>query len=161
MLALFALIPARVYEYAAIILVCALAFAGYTHHERSIEHAKDLQAAAAAVTKANAVVQKDDATAATEESTNATVYERAVSIPAIGDLGIDCVRHAAPARSVPLPTTDTGAAPGSGNQVADSGIGPAYDPTGAALTRGVDADAQIIYLQGRIRELEQQMNDAP
>jgi len=157
--AFLALIPTKDWIYCAVLLALIGAFGAYTIHERHEGAAKIEAAAAKAVTKANGEVAKDNAVAATTESQNATVYERAISIPAIGDIGIVCQR-AAP-RSISLPAARAGSAPGIREQPADGTVGPQYDPTGAALTRAHDADAQIIYLQGRIHELEAQMNGAP
>jgi len=128
-------------------------------HERNIEHAKDKAVDARAVSHDNAVVAKDDAAAATQESTNAIIYEKAVAVPAVGDIGIVCKRTAP--RSIPLSAPDSQQRADARDRAADSTVGPQYDPTGAALTRARLADDQIIYLQGRIAELEKQMNDAP
>jgi hypothetical protein len=161
MTALLALIPSRAYLYGAIVIVLALAFGGYTIHERNVEHAKDVAAASKIVAKDNAAVAADDAHAQTTETQIALIYKQAVSIPAVADIGLVCQR---PARSVPLPAAGAVATAPTGNGQADSGSGHAegtYDPSGYILTRSHEADAQIIYLQGRIAELEKQMNDAP
>jgi len=158
MTALLALIPSRAYLYGGIVLVLALAFGGYTIHERSVQHAKDVAAAAKVVAKDNAAVAADDAHAQTTEAQIALIYKQAVSIPSVGDIGLVCQR---PARSVPLPAAGTVAAISTGNGQADSGSGHAFDPSGPILTRAAAADAQIRYLQGRIAELEKQMNDSP
>ena len=128
-------------------------------HERNIEHAKDATVDARAVTHANTAVAKDDATAATEESHNAIIYEKAVAVPAVGDIGVLCQRTAR--GRVPLSAPDAGKTASAGNAAADSTVGPGKDISGAILTRAHDAVAQILYLQGRIAELEKQMNDAP
>lgn len=159
MTALLALIPSRAYEYGAIILVLSIAFGGYTLHERNVQHAKDVAAAAKVVAKDNALVAADDSHALTTETQNALIYKQVVSIPAVADIGLVC-QHAAP-RSVSLPAADAVATTAVGNDTAVSRVGPAFDPTGAALTRGHDADAEIAYLQRRVAELEKQMNDAP
>jgi hypothetical protein len=158
MTALLALIPSRAYLYGAIVLVLALAFGGYTIHERGVQHAKDIAAETKAVTKANVVVAADDAHAQTTETQNAIIYRQAVAIPAIADIGLVC-QHAA--RSVPLPAAGAVTATPARDSQADSGSGHAADPSGAILTRARDADAQISYLQGRVAELEKQMRDAP
>ena len=159
MTALLALIPSRAYEYAAVAFVCALLFGGYTLHERNIQHAKDIAAAAKVVAKENAIVAADDSHALTTENQNALIYKQVVRIPAVADIGVVCQRTAP--RSVSLPAADAVATTAVGNDTAVSRVGPTFDPTGAALTRGHDADAEIVYLQGRVAELEKQMNDAP
>ena len=158
MTALLALIPSRVYEYGAIILVLSLAFGGYTLHERSVQHKKDVAAADAAVKKDNAIVAADDSRAQATETQSAIIYKQVVSIPSVDDIGVVCQRAA---RSVPLPAPGPVATAAVGNDAPERGIGPTYDPTGAALTRGKEADAEIAYLQRRVAELEKQMNDAP
>ena len=159
MTALLALIPSRAYEYGAIILVLSIAFGGYTLHERYVQHAKDVAAAAKVVAKDNALVAADDSHALTTENQNALIYKQVVRIPAVADIGLVC-QHAAP-RSVSLPAADAVATAAVGSNAAERGVGPTFDPTGAALTRGHDADAEISYLQRRVAELEKQMNDAP
>jgi len=159
MTALLALIPSRAYEYGAIILVLSIAFGGYTLHERNVQRAKDVAAAAKVVAKDNALVAADDSHALTTETQNALIYKQVVSIPAVADIGVVCQRTAP--RSVSLPEADAVATTAVGNDTAVSRVGPTFDPTGAALTRGHDADAEIVYLQGRVAELEKQMNDAP
>jgi hypothetical protein len=93
-----------------------------------------------------------------QETQSAEVYKQVVSIPDVGDIGVVCVRHAPASSKLPAPTG--GPVPGV-TVATDSGSGLAYDPTGAALTRGRDADAQITKLQARISELETMMKDAP
>lgn len=158
MTALLALIPARIWLYLGLAAVFAGAFGWYTVHERHIEHVKDIAAATAVVNKDNAIVAADDASAKTSEAQNVLIYKQAVSIPAVADIGIVCQR--APG-SIPLPAADSVTSAAAGNATADGGKGPSFDPTGAALTRARNADAQIVYLQRRVAELEKQMNEAP
>jgi hypothetical protein len=157
--ALLKLVPLKDWVYVAIIAALLGAFGWYTIHERDIQKAKDMAAAARAVAAANKKIQAVDATAQQTESSNAVTYKQAVAIPPIGDIGLVCERTA---RNIPLPKTNGVTAAAAGNQSADSGSGPAsFDPSGAILTRARDADAQIAYLQSRVKELEQQMNSAP
>jgi hypothetical protein len=149
------------YLYLGAILILVSAFGWYTVHERNIEHAKDVAAAAVAVRKDNALVATDESTAKTSEYQSAIIYKQAVSIPAVADLGVSCVRNRPAAGSVSLPTANAGTATPVGNATPNSAGGLTFDPTGGALTRGRDADAQIAYLQRRIVEIEKQMNDAP
>lgn len=149
----------RIYAYGALALVLSLLLGGYTLHERHVQHAKDVAAAAKIVKKDNAIVAADNSRAQITETQNVLIYKQAVSIPAVADIGVVCQRTAA--RSVPLSATDPIATAPVRDDAANRGSGPTYDPTGAALTRGSSADAQIAYLQRRIAELEKQMNDAP
>ncbi len=130
----------------------------YTVHERNVEHAKDISAAAKVVAKDNKIVAAGTATAQATETQNALIFKQAVAIPPVGDLGIVCQR---PARSVSLSPPSPRPAPGAGEHPADGGEGPAFDPSGALLTRAREADAEIAYLQGRVHELEAQMAAAP
>jgi|HubBroStandDraft_1064217.scaffolds.fasta_scaffold179061_2 hypothetical protein len=159
MTALLALIPSRVYEYGAIILALSLAFGGYTLHERNLQHAKDIAAAAKVVTKDNAIVAADDSHAQTSETQSALIFKQVVSIPAVADIGVVCQRTAP--GSVSLPKADAVATTAVGDNAPERGVGPTFDPTGALLTRAALADAEIGYLQRRVAELEKQMNDAP
>lgn len=145
-------------KYVLIGLALAAFLGLYTLHERNVEHAKDISAAAKVVAKDNKIVAAGTATAQATETQNALIFKQAVAIPPVGDLGIVCKR--AP-RGVPLPPAGAVPAPRAGEHPVDGGEGPAFDPSGALLTRAREADAEIAYLQGRIHELEKQMNDAP
>lgn len=127
---------------------------GFIYHkgEARIE-AKDTKVAVAAEHKVTAV----QTTALSTETQNVVIYKQAVAIPAVPDIGLVC--HA-PARD-PLPAPVAVAGTSAGEQPADSGDGPSFDPSGAAETRGALADAQITYLQNRVHELETEMNAAP
>ena len=150
---LLKLIPLKGWLYAAI----ALALLAFGLHYRSLE--RQLEASKVVAQQATVVVKKDEAQAVTQEVQNANVYTQTVSVPAIPDIGIKCVRDT-PSRS-PLPPTHalTSTLPRVDAPV--SGEGPHYDPSGAALTRARQADAQITYLQARIKELEDEMDNAP
>ena len=124
----------------------------YRHGEQHIQ-AQDVKIAAIDQKKVTAV----ETAATSTESQNALIWKQAVSIPPVPDIGIVCRK----ASGSVLPPADAGKGAAASNATADSGVGPPYDPSGAALTRGHKADAQIIYLQGRIRELESEMNGAP
>ena len=145
-------------KYVLIGLALAAFLGLYTLHERNIQHAKDVAAAAKIVAKDNSIVVADTAAAQATETQNALIFKQAVAIPPVGDLGIVCKR--AP-RSVPLPPAGAVPAPRAGEHPLDSGEGPAFDPSGGVLTRAALADAEIAYLQARVHELEKQMNDAP
>ena len=152
MLALLKLIPFKDYLWAALLLVVGC----FALHYRSMEH--QIQQTAVVAKAAQADVKKVDAQAQTTETQNAIIYEKAVAIPAIADIGLSCVRHTSGGQ-VPPAVAVQGAS--SGDHAADSEQGPPYDPSGSVLTRGAQADAEIAYLQARIAELEKQMNNAP
>lgn len=152
MLALLKLIPWKDVAYLAVIL----GLVGWLYHkgEAHVE-AQDKKVAIAAQTQVNRV-----ATAAqTTESQSAIIYKQAVVIPAVGDIGVECVRQ--PASSSQVPATAARATTAASQPAAVSGEGRSFDPSGALLTRAREADAQITYLQARIRELEAEMNGAP
>lgn len=151
--------PIKLYSYLAVALLLAGLFGGYTLHERNVQHTKDVAAAAKIVKKANAIVAADESHAQTTETQSVLIYKQAVSIPAVADIGIVCQRTAP--HSVPLPAADTVKSAPVRDDAANRGSGPSYDPTGAALTRAHEADAEIAYLQRRVAELEKQMRDAP
>jgi len=152
MIALLKLIPIKDYLWAALLIVVGCFALHYKHLEHEVQQVKVVGKAA------EADVKKVDAVAQTTETQNAIIYEKAVAIPAIADIGLSCVRHTGGSQ-VPAADPQQGAA--ARDRSADSPEGPPYDPSGAVLTRGADADAQIAYLQARIKELETQMNGAP
>lgn len=158
-MALLSLIPFKDWVYGAIIASLLVAFGVYTHHERVLGEQKivaiDAKAAAAAEAKVKAATDAAQLT----EIHNAVVYKQIISSPLVADTGLVCKRAAAPGSTVPPAGSGSGAAAGS--PVADSGSGSAFDPSGAILTRGRDADAQISYLQNRVKELEGQMEHGP
>lgn len=149
--ALLKLIPFRDYVYGAIIATL-LVFVGICKHDHTVvKEVKQVGATAAAV------VKTDDATAEKTETQSALIYKQIIRIPDVPDIGLVC-RHAS---SSPLPASSPVAGASTGDKPADGGSGPGYDPSGAALARGKAADAQITYLQRRVKELEDQMNKAP
>ena len=147
---LLKLIPLKGWLYAAI----ALALLAFGLHYRSLE--RQLEASKVVAQQATAVVKKDEAQAVTQEVQNANVYTQTVSVPAIPDIGIKCVRDT-PSRS-PLPPAHalTSTLPRVDAPV--SGEGPHYDPSGAALTVGRDDDALIKALQDQVNDLVSRMN---
>jgi len=152
MTALLSLISPRVVFY-GILASLLLAFGiHYKHLENEV------QRTAVVAKAAQDDVKKVDATAQSTETQSVLLY-KAVLIPAVGDIGISCVRHTT--GGSPLPATNTIAGTPVGSTTPNSAVGPEYDPTGAALTRAKAADAQIAYLQRRVKELETQMNGAP
>jgi len=151
MLALLKLIPLKDYIYGAII-VTLLVLVGICKHDHAV--VKEVKQVGNAAVK---VVKADDVTAEKTETQSALIYKQIVRIPDVSDLGIVCSN---PGRST-LPAASTQPGAGAGEQPTDGGARPKYDPSGAALTRGAQADAQIAYLQRRVHELEAQMNAAP
>lgn len=151
MLALLKLTPLRDYVY-AVIIATLLVFVGICKHDHTV--VKEVKQIGAAAEK---VVKADDVTAEKTETQSALIYKEIVRIPDVPDIGIVC-QHAG-SGTLPAPVAVAGAA--AGDKPADSGVGPSYDPSGAALTRAHAADAQIEYLQRRVKELETQMNSAP
>jgi cell division protein FtsB len=155
MLALLKLVPIRDYFYGVVILAL-LALLAYVYRHGEI-HVEKLDAKVAAVAEKKSAVSEVSAKA--QENTNAIIYKQAVSVPAVGDLGVECVRHTS--GSGVVPASITGAAASAGVATVNSGSGHTFDPSGAILTRAHDADAQIAYLQARVKELEAEMNSAP
>jgi hypothetical protein len=151
MLALLKLIPFRDYIYGAIIATLLVLIGICKHDHTVVQEIKQVGAAAEKVVKA------DDAVAEKTETQSALIYKEIVRIPDVPDVGIVCRDTGSGA--LPAPSTVAGAV--AGEQPPDRGVGPEYDPSGAALTRARAADAQIAYLQRRVHELEAQMNAAP
>lgn len=135
----------------------ALAYGGFWVYSRGEDHVKAVDAKLAAIDQKKVVAV--ETAAQTTESHNADVYKQTVTAPPAASLGIRCVREPARTVSLPAPLAGTGAPASDSNT--DGGVGPPYDPSGAALTRAHQADAQIIYLQARIRELETEMQGSP
>ena len=144
-------------EILLIIVLIALTCGGiylYRHGEQHIE-TQDAKLAALAQAKVATV----ETTAKDTESQSAIIYKQAVIIPAVGDIGDECVRKPSSSSVVPAASGGTGAATSQPSAVGGGGL--TFDPSGAILTRAREADAQIVYLQARIRELEAEMNGAP
>jgi hypothetical protein len=135
--------------------IVIVALGVFLWHYHSLQNAVDTAKVVAA--SAKQVVQVDQSAAKSTETQNALIYKQAIAIPAIADLGLVCQR--ASGSQVPAPNP-VAAAP-IGERPADGPVGPPYDPSGAVESRGRAADAQIIYLQTRVHELETEMNNAP
>lgn len=156
--ALLASIGIKDYVYGALIVAIIAAFAFYTHHEREIGIDEALAPVSVLANKAATTVAVGTAVAKITEKDNAHAYTAATAAPAPASLGIVC--HSA-ARSGDVPQAVAVAAPGAGNGAVDGGSSAAYDPSGAALKLGADTDAQVTYLQARVKELEDQMTASP
>ena len=159
MTALLALIPLKDWIYCGIIAALLVGFGVYTHHERVIGADEALAPVAVLAQKATLQVAVGTANAAATEKDNGKNFTAAVAAPAPAPVGIVC-RHEA-AGSGQLPEAGPSVTAAAGQPAADSGGGPAFDPSGAILQRAHDADAQITYLQARVVELETQMEASP
>lgn len=157
MLALFGLIPLKDWLYAGIIAALLGGFAYYTHHERSVGEAREVAAVAKVSAVAEAKVTAANTVAQTMETQDAKTFDETVAAPAVRDLGIVCHRTG----SDHVPQAAPLAAPGVGEQPTNGAVGSTFDPSGPLLERARVADAQIVYLQGRVHELESQMETSP
>ena len=159
MLALLKLIPFKDWVYGSIIVALLAGFGWYTHHERQVGATK-LQAAVTQVAdRAEAAVVAANTVAKTAETQNAKVYTQVVVTPVPRPLGIVCHRTGPGSNPVPQAHAVAGAA--VGKPAADRGAEASYDPSGPALAVGRQADAEIAYLQARVKELETQMEKSP
>jgi hypothetical protein len=146
--------PIRAYLVGAAAVALAGGFLWYTIHERNIEHAKDVAVAAKVVAK---VTKKDKATedaANTEIQHDVVIFKQAISVPAVGDIGVVCE----PARNNPVPGAAAGN--GAGQPAANGGAGNLYDPSGGLLTIGRRYDAWIRELQAENAALRKELVDA-
>lgn len=157
--ALLALIPIKDWIYGSIIVGLLAGFGIWIHkHDTKIVD-EALAPVAVLAQKAQIQVAVGTAVAQSTETANAKSYDETVAAPAPADLGLVC--HSEAASSGIVSQTGTGTEAAVGEQTADSGNGSAFDPSGAILQRAAEADAQIMYLQGRVTELENQMKASP
>ena len=158
MLALLKLIPLKDYLWAALVAGLLVWFNVHNHNERAAGAQEALAPVAVLAQKVKTEVAVGTAVAQTTESSNAQKYKAAVAAPAPRYLGIVCHRDTG---SSAVPEANPGVTTPAGIPADDSGGGPGYDPSPAALERAAQADAQITYLQGRVKELEAQMEASP
>lgn len=158
MLALLKLIPGKVYLYAGIAIAVLVWFNIHNANERKEGADNALAPVAVLAQKAQIQVAAADATAQTTETFDGKQYAETISGPAPAALGIVCHRYTG---SSDVPEAVGVVATRIGSPAVDGGSGPGYDPSGAALERARQADAEITYLQGRVHELETQMVNAP
>ena len=158
MLALLKLIPGKVYLYAALAAAVLAWYGVHNYNERAAGAATALEPVKVLAQKAQIQVAKADAAAQTTETDNAQKYTTAIAAPAPKSTGIVCHRDTG---SSDVPEAVAVTATRIGSPAPDSGGGSSYDPSGPALERARQADAEITYLQGRIHELEQQMVNSP
>lgn len=154
--ALLAAIPLKDYVYGAIIIALLTAFGVYTHHERVVGADEALAPVAVIAHKAQVAVAVGTAVATATEKDNAKDYDQRAAHTA-APIGIVCYNPSSSA----VPEADTVVAPGVGDLTADTGEGQHFDPSGAVLDNDGKAEAQIIYLQGRVAELKAQMENSP
>lgn len=151
--------PYKAYLWAAVAaaLICAAGWAVY--HERHIGVKEEVAVVQKASAKQEVIEQKAAATAAVSETKASTLYEETNRAPAPAELPIECVRHSPSAVPVQDPGTASGAA-AVDQPATNSGDGPEFNPSGPLLERAKQADAQIIYLQARVKLLEKLIADA-
>ena len=156
MFAFLKLIPLKDYLYGAAILALLVAFGAFTLHERQVGmnkiEAADAKVAAAAIARDKAV----EAAAQSASNNIGLIYEKAVAIPPVASLGVVC--HA-PSGGV-VPKTPQGGSGTSGAAPVVGG-GPAFDPSGPALTVGRNDDALILALQNEVKTLMTEMAGSP
>lgn len=156
---ILSLIPFKDWLYGGVIVGLLAVGGWYTVHERHIGAAHEAAAVTKVAVAAEAKVTAANTAAQTSETKYAKLYDQTVANLAVPSVGLVC--HRTGGNGNTLPATGTGVTPGAGQPASDSGAGPAWDPSGALLTRAALADAQISYLQSRIHELETQMENAP
>jgi hypothetical protein len=147
--------PIKGYLAAAGLVAVLGAFGWYTYHERSVEHAKDIAAeqrvALVAQAKDAKIEQLEEASLTPIENT----YHAKIDAAPVADSGIVCHNTVRPG-AVPSSASNRPGALSAPN----STEGPTYDPSGAVDTRGRDADAEIVALQGVVKTLVTAMNAA-
>lgn len=158
-LALFKLIPGKVYLYAGIVVAVLVWFHVHNVNERNAGADAALEPVKVLAQKAQIQVATGTAVAQTTETDNGKAYLEAVASPPPAPLRIVCYNPRASSSELPEAVAVT--ATRLGGSTPNSGDGPGYDPSGAALERARKADAEIKYLQGRVHELETQMVNSP
>ena len=152
---LLSFLPVSIKEYAyAAIAAALLAFGVYERAHLINEGEQKIEAADAKVAAAAKIHDADvTALAQSKSTTIGEIYEKAVRVPAVADLGVVC--HAPDSGSVP---EAAGSIPSSAGAALVVGGGPAFDPTGPALTIGREDDAMILALQNQVQVLMDAMN---
>ena len=147
----------RGYFYAALTVGLLLGGVTLCHHVENVGVKKEATKVEKVGVAAEVKVAVVDATAQSTETQSAIIYKQAVLIPDVGDIGLVC-KHTG---SSPLPAAVSVPGAPVREPVPDSSVGPTFDPSGPLLTRAAQADAQIAYLQRRVKELETQMENSP
>lgn len=148
-----ALNPIERYVWGAALAI-VIGFGIYEHHHLIVEGEQKIEQAEAA--HAKIVAAKDQQIQAAEQlaaSKVGEVYEKAVSIPAVGDIGLVCKSPAAASNH----STSADVGPKDVATVA-SRTDDVFDPSGALLTDSRDADAQIAALIANVDILQDYIN---
>jgi hypothetical protein len=147
-------------------LVILISFGVYEREHLIHEGEQKIEVAEA--THAKVVAQKDSQIQAAEQKAAdqaGIIYEKAIAIPPVDDVGLKCVRNAAtPAPPVPSSApADPGASSAQSSGGTNSPNTGTFDPSGALLTLGRNADAEISALQQEnaiLRDLIEKANEA-
>ncbi len=150
-------LPLKDIIYCGIIAGLLGAFGWYTIHERDIGAQHVVAKMAVVAHRTEVQLHTVTVTAQKEETQNANAYDRAIAHSRRRNLGIECVRNGASPHGGDVPGAPAVAEAGVGKHQADVREAAPYDPSGAALQLAAQADAQVIYLQARVHELEQDM----
>ena len=150
--AILALLPSKDWFYGAIIATAIGGFTWYTIHERDAGEA----AVRAADQRTAMVAQAKDlaieAAANTQSSSTSLIYEKAVAIPAVADLGIVC--NSPGGSAMPKAAGDQPKDP----DPAVVGSVRSFDPSGDILTLLRNDDAQINALIDTVNTLVFEMH---
>jgi hypothetical protein len=142
-----AIAPFKGYIYGAVIALLISGFVGYTLHERSVQHEKDVNAQLQeiqVVAKKNILIEQTaDAVVAKAEAT----HEELTSAPPVPNLGLVCRDAGSPA--VADTTADHASRAVQGEPVS----GDVFDPSGDLLTNARLYEATIGELQTTIAAL--------
>lgn len=137
----------RIIAYGALAVLLIIGVPWYFEHRGAVECKADDKAA---VTKQEAVVTAQEASATIELTKEDETYHAALAAPAMLSPAIECVR--VPNRRAVLPATPTASRPDAPADLpkADSG---SFDPTLKLTPIGRDADARVIALQAYIAKV--------
>ena len=147
-------IPTKDAIYAAIIALLVAAFLIYSHHERVVGEDKIIAAYQRTVLVAQAKDRAIEVAASAASQKETLVYEKVVSLPPVGDLGLVC-KSPRP-YAVPSPATgNAGRDGGAGQLQAD-----VFDPSRDLLTLSRSSDALARDLQAQINVMRAEMEAA-
>lgn len=143
------------YLYGGAIVVLSGGFLWYTVHERHEGAEKIAAEVKHTAMVAEAKDKQIEATAQAASTSIGEVYEKAVTVPAVGDIpGVVCNDSASGKVPGPAKSGPENYGP------ADSAEGHDFNPSGQILTRARDADDQIIALQAQVNALVAAMQAA-
>lgn len=139
------------YLYAGLITLLIGLFSYWTIHERHAGAAAIIAADArtVAIVKSKDIAIEAAANAALDKASQ--IYEKAVVIPAVADLGVMC--QSRPIDTLPTTAADTVSRTGQAEQVP----GRLFDPSGDILTGDRQSDALVADLQSEIATLRSEM----